>query len=87
MVNKPTPLETGSIDGEGGTDQKSDSKVIAAIIAVWCLLVVGSFTLGDSVTPRFLDIPISAFLAGQGALVGLVLVGIRVAKPDLDDRR
>jgi uncharacterized membrane protein len=56
------------------------------LIGGWTLLVAGSFMFDDVATMRFLDLPIGAFLAGQGALMGLVLVGYRVVSTDPDDR-
>lgn len=56
-----------------------------ALLSIWALVAVGSFMLDDTLSPRFLDLPLGAFLAGQGALMGLVIVGIRVARTDLTD--
>jgi putative solute:sodium symporter small subunit len=58
-----------------------------ALLSIWALVAVGSFMLDDTLSPRFLDLPLGAFLAGQGALMGLVIVGIRVARTDLTDTR
>jgi putative solute:sodium symporter small subunit len=57
------------------------------LFSIWALVVVGSFVLDDTLSPRFFDLPLGAFLAGQGALMGLVIVGIRVARADLEEGR
>jgi uncharacterized membrane protein len=50
------------------------------LFAGWVLVAAASLMLDSSLSPRFLDLPLGAFLAGQGAVLGLVVVGVRVAR-------
>lgn len=47
----------------------------------WAAVAGFSLLLDTSLSPRFLDLPLGAFLAGQGALIGLVIVGVRLTRP------
>lgn len=52
----------------------------ATLLVAWALIAAASLLLDTTLSPRFLDLPLGAFLAGQGALVGLVIVGVRVSR-------
>ena len=80
----PTDIDTTAVSGKGRGWRSATATGL--LLSIWALLVVGSFMLDDTMSPRFLDLPLGAFLAGQGALMGLVLVGIRIARPDMQDR-
>lgn len=58
----------------------------ALLLGAWGVATLGSFLIDPSMSPRFLDMPLGAFLAGQGALVGLVIIGVRVTRVDSPDR-
>ncbi|SEA31607.1 hypothetical protein [Rubrimonas cliftonensis] len=50
---------------------------IAPLVIGWAIVTVIAFVAADAVATRFFDLPLAAFLAGQGALVGAVaLVGL-----------
>lgn len=88
MRNQPGPATTQDQGpGEGRLTFSASIGATTVLLSIWALLVVGSFVLDDTLSPRFFDLPLGAFLAGQGALMGLVIVGIRVARADLEGRR
>jgi putative solute:sodium symporter small subunit len=87
MRKQPAPANLH--DEDAGTERlKISASMLAttALLSIWGLVAVGSFLVDDTLSPRFLDLPLGAFLAGQGALMGLVIVGIRVARADLEGR-
>jgi uncharacterized membrane protein len=47
----------------------------------WLAAMVATFLLDATLGKRFLDLPLSALIAGQGALFAVVLVGVRAAAP------
>lgn len=56
-----------------------------SLIGAWVLATVASFLvdpvmIDPTLSSRFLDMPLGAFLAGQGALIGLVIIGVRVSR-------
>jgi uncharacterized membrane protein len=58
---------------------------IALLLGGWTTAAALLLLIGDPLGARFLDLPLGALLAGQGALVGLVIVGVRVVATDIDD--
>lgn len=56
-----------------------------ALIGGWSLAAAATFLIGEVAGARFLDLPLGAFVAGQGALVSLLVVGVRVARTDEAD--
>jgi len=50
------------------------------LLGGWALATALCFMAGDAT--RFLDLPLGAFMAGQGALLGVVIVGVRVSGID-----
>lgn len=52
----------------------------ALLLLGWAVIAGATLFLDSSLSPRFLDLPLGAFLAGQGALMGLVVVGVRVTR-------
>ena len=52
----------------------------ALLLLGWAVIAGATFFLDSSLSPRFLDLPLGAFLAGQGAVMGLVVVGMRVTR-------
>lgn len=54
--------------------------VAALLLGGWAVATGASFLLADAT--RFLDMPLGAFMAGQGALLGVVIVGVRVSGAD-----
>ncbi len=57
---------------------------VAALLLVggWAAVAALTLMLDGFASIRFLDMPIGAYLAGQGALVAGVLVAVRVARPE-----
>ncbi len=55
---------------------------MAALIGGWSLAAAATWLIGEVAGARFLDLPLGAFVAGQGALVSLVVVGVRIARTD-----
>jgi uncharacterized membrane protein len=53
--------------------------------AVWAVIAAFVWLVGEAGQASFLDLPLSAYVIGQGAIMALVLVGIRMA--DVEDRR
>jgi putative solute:sodium symporter small subunit len=53
-----------------------------AFVAIWVTAAAAAWAFGGA---QFLNLPIGAYLAGQGALLTVVLLGVRFI--DLDDRR
>jgi putative solute:sodium symporter small subunit len=90
MSKRPDTADSTIIEHDqasGASRRRRGAYATGTLLAVWSLLTLGSFMLDDTLAPRFLDMPLGAFLAGQGALMGLVIVGMRVARADLDYRR
>ena len=88
MREQPGPATMPDhIPNQGRLTFSASTVATTALLSIWALVAVGSFMLDDTLSPRFLDLPLGAFLAGQGALMGLVIVGIRVARTDLTDTR
>ncbi len=54
--------------------------VASLLLGGWAIATGASFLLADAT--RFLDMPLGAFMAGQGALLGVVIVGVRVSGAD-----
>lgn len=52
----------------------------AGLFAGWILVALASLMVDSTLSPRFLDLPLGALLASQGAVLGLVVVGVRVAR-------
>lgn len=57
-----------------------DARAAGVIVGGWGLLTLCAFSLTDVLAVRFLGVPFAAYLAGQGALLGLVLVGVTVTR-------
>ncbi len=57
------------------------------LLGGWSVAAALLYAIGDSMGARFLDMPLGALLAGQGALVGLLIVGVRVVSVDETDGR
>lgn len=55
----------------------ANGPLAALFLGGWALLIASAFLIGDAI--RFLDLPLGALVAGQGALLGVVIVGVRVA--------
>ena len=87
MTTKPSPVRAtlGTLS-PARLVRSRGAVATTALLGLWGLVTVGSFMLDDQLSPRFLDLPLGAFLAGQGALMGLVMVGIRIVRTDLEGR-
>ena len=70
-------IETGAAE----TRWELNRIATKALIGGWGLAALGAFLVGEVTGARFLDLPIGAFVAGQGAFVSLVVVGVRIAAP------
>ncbi len=72
----------GAITGKRGAVRAMgvNGPLAAVLLGGWALLIAAGFLVGDAI--RFLDMPLGAFVAGQGALLGVVVVGVRVAGAD-----
>ncbi len=55
-----------------------------ALVAGWVAVAALSFLLDRLAGVRFLNMPLGLFVAGQGALIALVIVAVRAAR-DEDD--
>lgn len=53
---------------------------VALLLSGWAAVAILTLALDGFATLRFLDLPIGAYLAGQGALVAGVLVAVRMAR-------
>jgi uncharacterized membrane protein len=58
---------------------------VALLLGGWTAAAALLLVIGDPLGARFLDLPLGALLAGQGALVGLVIVGVRVVADERDE--
>jgi uncharacterized membrane protein len=58
------------------------------LLGGWIAVVAATVLIDAALDRRFLDLPLSALVATQGALFALVLVGVRVSALDkiADDR-
>jgi uncharacterized membrane protein len=54
----------------------------ATLIGGWGLAALATLLVGEIAGARFLDLPLGAYVAGQGALVSLVVVGVRIARAE-----
>lgn len=54
----------------------------ALVAGGWTLAALLTFLFDDPSGTRFLDLPLGAYMAGQGAFVALVLVGVRFASEE-----
>jgi uncharacterized membrane protein len=70
-------VETGA--AEEGRD--GGGLPLSLVIGGWGLAALATLVVGEFAGMRFLDLPLGAFVAGQGALVSLVVVGVRIALP------
>jgi uncharacterized membrane protein len=61
---------------------KIDRLPTLALLAGWIGAVVATLLVDAALGPRFLDLPLSALVASQGAMVALVVVGVRTAALD-----
>ena len=53
---------------------------VALLLSGWAAVAILTLALDGVATLRFLDLPIGAYLAGQGALVAGVLMAVRMAR-------
>jgi putative solute:sodium symporter small subunit len=56
-----------------------------SFVAVWAAISAFVWLVGEASQATFLGLPLSAYVMGQGAIMALVLVGVRLA--DNGDRR
>lgn len=56
-----------------------------ALAGVWVLAAVCAYWLGGGDHARFLDLPLGAYLAGQGALVGAAALWFGVGGEERED--
>lgn len=71
-------------DGEAKTAERRpglNRAAIAALIGAWGVGAALVFLLGEPAGARFLDLPLGAYLAGQGALMSGLVLGARAAFP------
>jgi uncharacterized membrane protein len=60
--------------------------VVLLLVAGWMLAVVATLFIDATLGRRFLDLPLSALVAGQGALFAIALVAVQVAaEPESED--
>lgn len=82
------PMSPGSVRAVrmGELPFRSESRLTIPSLAAgllllgWAAISGVSLLLDASLSPRFLDLPLGAFLAGQGALLGIVIVGMRFTR-------
>jgi putative solute:sodium symporter small subunit len=55
---------------------------VLLLMSGWAMVAVLTFAVDGFATLRFLDLPIGAYLAGQGAMVAGVLVAVRISRGD-----
>jgi putative solute:sodium symporter small subunit len=55
-----------------------------ALVVGWVAVAALSFLLDRLAGVRFLNLPLGLFVAGQGALIALVIVAVRAARDDDD---
>jgi len=79
MTTKP---HVGDQDGKWRLGRPSSLLLLGG----WSVAAGLLWAIGDSMGARFLDLPLGALLAGQGALVGLLIVGVRVVSVEESDR-
>jgi uncharacterized membrane protein len=75
--------ERGSAQGEG--KWRLNRLAAMFLLGGWTAAAALLLVIGEPLGARFLDLPLGALLAGQGALVGLVIVGVRVVAAENDD--
>jgi putative solute:sodium symporter small subunit len=81
-VSRARAVQAGRSDDRMSPESRLTVTTVAAatLLVAWALIATASLLLDTTLSPRFLDMPLAAFLAGQGALVGLVIVGVRVSR-------
>jgi putative solute:sodium symporter small subunit len=57
-----------------------DARAAGAILGGWGLLTLVAFSMTDVFAATFLGLPFGAYIAGQGALLGLVIIGLTVSR-------
>lgn len=70
---------------EDRTQQKGRTGAVT-LAGAWALVAAGAFLLGDAAQMRFLDLPLGAYLAGQGAVMAAAVVAFRVTGADSGER-
>lgn len=55
---------------------------LLGLAVAWSVAVVVAFPISEFGGMEFLDLPLGAYIAGQGALVGLVLVGVQAVRSE-----
>lgn len=75
-------MNVGSTSGRGCIRRELNGRVAGGLIAGWSAAVLVGLCLADLGPLQFLDLPLGAYLAGLGALVGLVIIGVRLAPVD-----
>jgi uncharacterized membrane protein len=61
--------------------REMSSRVSGGLVVGWIALCLASLAAADGAPMRFLDLPLGAYLAIQGAFVGLVLIGVSFLRP------
>jgi putative solute:sodium symporter small subunit len=52
---------------------------VALLLGAWAMAATLMMLMGDPLGARFLDLPLGVYLAGQGAVIALVIVGFSIA--------
>lgn len=52
---------------------------VALLLGAWAAAAALTMLMGDPLGARFLDLPLGVFLAGQGAVIALVILGFSLA--------
>lgn len=65
----------------GATRGETGGRLSGGLILGWVGLSLATLALADGAPMRFLDLPLGAYLAIQGAFVALVLIGVSLLRP------
>ena len=60
---------------------------VALLLGAWAMAASLMMLMGDPLGARFLDLPLGVYLAGQGAVIALVIVGFAIAARAEDESR
>ncbi|TVQ57054.1 MAG: DUF4212 domain-containing protein [Rhodobacteraceae bacterium] len=59
---------------------------VASLLGAWAAAAALLILMGEPLGARFLDLPLGVYLAGQGAVIGAVILGVAlVGRADRDD--
>lgn len=69
-------------DSGPGRERAGGGIGAAALAGLWAIGAAVAYWLGDAAQVEFLDLPLGAYVAGQGAIMAVAVMAFRVTGAD-----